>query len=77
MSFTPQFLDSRGHQMGCNHWGEKHLGADQSHVDFFCDCHTWEEPQILQDGTSIAWPVNWTAEMAQAWRAANGLAHQR
>ena len=75
MSSNPQELDSNGHQVGCPLFGEvPSADSGSSHIDLFCDCHTWAEPKILPNGTDIAWPAGWTNAQALAWRADHGLA---
>jgi hypothetical protein len=66
---------STGHAKECPEHGVAALAdSNSTHVDLFCDCHTWSEPRILSNGSSIAWPAGWTQAEADAWRVANGLA---
>lgn len=68
--------DRWGHKPGCKHYGEPTPLADPhgTHADAFCDCHTHSEPEILANGTDIAWPAGWTEMQASEWRRKNGLA---
>lgn len=75
MSSSPQELDSNGHQLGCPLFGELPVAVPDSGLfDLFCDCHTWSEPMVLENGTDIAWPAGWTQQQAADWRAKNGAA---
>jgi hypothetical protein len=64
-------IDGRGHTPSCPLYKKASASADEknSHADLFCGCHNWEEPKILPNGTSIAWPAGWTKAEAIAWRA--------
>jgi hypothetical protein len=75
MSSSPPEFD-RGHAPGCPQFDEPSPLADESStgIDFFCDCHHFSEPKILNDGSSIAWPSGWTPEQALVWRDKHGLA---
>lgn len=69
-------IDGRGHHPGCPMHGKDETStADErsTHVDLFCDCHAFNEPLILSNGTDIAWPAGWSDADAEAWRTANGL----
>lgn len=45
------------------------LPADrQGYIDFFSDNYTNKEPAILEDGTSVQFPKDWTDEDADKWR---------
>jgi hypothetical protein len=74
MSSSLQELDRNGHQLGCPEFGNAPVADPGTHIDLYCDCHTWAEPRILANGTDIAWPAGWTEAQALAWRAKNGLA---
>jgi hypothetical protein len=65
--------DSNGHAADCPHCDPRAQNRD-SYADLFCDCHHWEEPKILADGTNIAWPIGWNEKQAEEWRQRNGLA---
>ena len=72
---VPVALDPRGHRPGCPHYGEV-SAADptSSHIDLFCNCHDNLVPEVLANGSDIAWPAGWNQQMAKEWRARNGLA---
>jgi hypothetical protein len=78
MSSTHQEFDRQGHAPGCaqyTHRDEPLADETTGHVDFYCDdCHDFTEPQVLADGTSVAWPSGWTPEQALVWRDKHGLA---
>ena len=75
MSSIHQDLDNQGHAQNCHRQGVEPLADPKStHVDMFCECHTWSKPRILANGTDVAWPAGWTQAKADAWRVANGLA---
>ena len=69
-------IDGRGHTPSCPLYKNAAPRADEknSHADLFCACHSWKEPKILPNGTSIAWPAGWTPSEAMAWRMKVGLA---
>jgi hypothetical protein len=70
--------DARGHHPECSkHGKDEPPTADETtgHVDLFCDCHRFERPMILKNGTDIAWPAGWTEREAEEWRQKNNLAH--
>jgi hypothetical protein len=46
---------------------------NNTHMDLFCDCHSFKEPVILGNGNDIAWPAGWTESEADAWRVANKM----
>ena len=71
-------LDDQGHHPGCPMHGKEPQTAyeNSSHVDLFCDCHAFQEPLILSNGTDIAWPAGWTQAEAEAWREKNNLVHR-
>jgi hypothetical protein len=72
---VPPVRNSIGHRRGCANYEQAPEGApDSSHVDLFCDCHDSPEPEILANGTDVAWPAGWSQQMAAEWRAKNGLA---
>ena len=72
---VPAAFDPVGHRPGCSHYGEVNEADSESlFVDLFCDCHDNAEPQILANGSDIAWPVGWNEQMASEWRGKNGLA---
>lgn len=74
-SGKPQWTrrDPRAHDPECRHSGEPYADETSTHVDLFCDCHTWKEPRILSNGTDIAWPAGWDEAQAREWRRDHGL----
>jgi hypothetical protein len=69
-------LDRRGHHPGCPEHGKDDppmVVENSTHVDLFCDCHSFKEPLVLKNGTDIAWPAGWTESEADAWRMANNM----
>jgi len=42
--------------------------------DYFCDCHSFSQPQVGPDGNEVAFPAGWTEMQAREWRQKNGLA---
>jgi hypothetical protein len=53
-----------------------YLPADrQGYIDFFSENYTNKEPVILDDGTSVQFPKDWTDEDADKWR--KGMELQR
>ena len=70
-------IDSRGHHPGCpKHGKDEPPTADETtgYVDLFCDCHAFDTPMILKNGTDVAWPSGWEEDHAATWRKENGLA---
>jgi hypothetical protein len=65
-------LQPHGHTSDCPDKGKGEECADSAgnHTDIFCDgCHEWfTEPQVLRNGSDIAWPSGWTEEQAGRWR---------
>jgi len=45
----------------------------QGYIDFFSENNTNKEPVILEDGTSVQFPKDWTDEDADKWRKAMQL----
>lgn len=71
-------FDAVGHTIACEHYNQTDKSIVlNSHHDFFCDCHNWIEPYVLAGGTDIAWPVGWTEQQAQEWRAKYNLMPNR
>jgi hypothetical protein len=70
-------LDERGHSSGCAYFRRESPLADsrETHVDLFCPCHRFIEPQVLSNGTDIAWPAGWGERQAEEWRVRKGLAY--
>jgi hypothetical protein len=75
MTFALPEMDGRGHMRGCPRYnpGAPLADEDTHDMDFFCECHDWEEPKVLTQD-SIAWPKGWSRAQALAWRAKNGIA---
>ena len=40
----------------------------QGYIDFFSDNSMNKEPVVLEDGTSVQFPEDWTDEDADKWR---------
>lgn len=59
------------HQPGCSR--SKEAGESPS-GNYFCDCHSFSQPQIGPNGTDVSFPVGWTEALAAEWRARNHLA---
>jgi len=71
---VPAAVDNYGHRPGCPSYGAvPEADPAGKHADLFCDCHDNAKPQILANGSDIAWPVGWDQEMAPEWRVKNGL----
>ncbi len=67
-------MDARGHRKGCPHYSaEPKADENSTHIDLFCYCHKSAEPQVLANGSDIAWPSGWSQKQAAEWRAKNGL----
>jgi len=68
-------LTARGHTADCPGDSQEPCADPHSdYIDFFCDgCHTFAEPRILSDRTSIAWPSGWSEEQARTWRVEHDL----
>jgi hypothetical protein len=45
----------------------------QGYIDFFSEHYTHKEPVILEDGTSVQFPKDWTDEDADKWRKSMDL----
>src|SRR3569832_951237 len=72
---VPAAVDPLGHRPGCPHYGEvPEADPGSVYVDLFCDCHDNAAPEILGNGTDVAWPAGWDQQMTHEWRAKNGLA---
>jgi hypothetical protein len=75
MNEVMQMMDAQGHSADCTHYGDVPLADEKStHIDLFCICHRFIDPQILRNGTDIAWPSSWGQAQADEWRRKNGLA---
>jgi len=63
------------HDPDCPHYADPDVEAIQQSdfADIFCACHRYEQPHIFPNGTAIAWPKDWDAQMARDWREKNGL----
>jgi hypothetical protein len=48
---------------------------DLGYIDFFSDDYDCKKPVILDDGTSVLFPKDWTDEDADKWR--KGMKLQR
>ena len=67
-------LDARGHTPRCPHFGKvSQVDPNCTYVDLFCDCHRWNQPTVLGNGTDVAWPTDWTQKQALAWRSTHKL----
>ncbi len=73
MSLTDVLLDDRGHHFACHRYHKDTPSAEGSHADLFCECHSFNEPMVLSNGTDVAWPARWDADLAAAWRRDNKL----
>lgn len=71
--------DIRGHDPGCKHYrgGEPVADEASSHIDMFCECHDFQEPVVLANGTDVAWPAGWDEVQAAGWRRSHNLAAPR
>lgn len=47
-------------------------GPADAWQDYFCDCHGFREPVVLENG-NIAWPCGWTRAQVRAWRLRHRL----
>jgi hypothetical protein len=71
---VPAAVDPCGHRPGCPHYGKvPEADLEGTHLDLFCDCHDNATPQVLANGSDIAWPAGWNEQMASEWRSQNGL----
>jgi len=70
--FEPE-RDERYHERGCSHFDMRAPVAEHTHVDHFCDCHRFTDPEILRSGSDIAWPAGWTEKEARKWRREHNL----
>ncbi len=62
------------HAPECAHRDEPPAANERNnYIDAFCTCNNFEEPRILDDKTSIAWPAGWTQQQADAWRQDHSL----
>jgi hypothetical protein len=65
------------HHPSCPHYEKTPpLGQNSTHIDLFCDCHKFDKPIVLKNGTDVAWPAGWDEERADEWRRKNNLAYQ-
>lgn len=72
---VPAGIDNCGHRPGCPRYGEvPEADTGSGFVDLFCGCHDNAEPEVLANGTDIAWPAGWNQQRAAEWRIKNGLA---
>lgn len=70
----PPEVDARGHAFGCRNFSRVTIPNPlRSHVDLFCECHAWDKPRILANGSDIAWPAGWSRKQAADWRRENHL----
>jgi hypothetical protein len=67
-------IDAQGHATGCRYHDPLAGNPGGGYADLFCDCHRWVEPQVLAEGSNIAWPAGWGEKQAEEWRRRNGLA---
>jgi hypothetical protein len=69
-------LDPQGHNPVCEHFrkGLPLADPDSTYVDLFCNCHDFDQPMILKNGTDVAWPSSWDEQQADEWRCKNNLA---
>ena len=71
---VPAAVDPVGHRPGCPHYGEvPEADPGSFYADLFCNCHDNAEPEVMANGTDIAWPSGWTQQMAAEWRMEYGL----
>jgi hypothetical protein len=72
--------DAQGHHPACPKYGKEEppMGDENStHLDLFCECHGFEEPLVLANGTDVAWPAGWGEMEAAAWRMGHKLERSR
>jgi hypothetical protein len=73
---VPAAIDNCGHRPGCPHYAKvPEAEPEGTHADLFCACHYNAQPEILANGTDIAWPARWNQKMASEWRSKNDLAY--